>query len=373
MRAGAGSPRATRRVRVLLRIDDPDEEVDALDEPVGLGAMEPLDGVEVGKVDEDKPVELPVLRAPMAPRNPEPVEAVDRRARPRPTPTRSRLWSGGGARPALAPRPASAVEERRLARPGGPWRARRRLPRGRSPSRSPARSTTRLAPRRLCPHQLLPSASSTARASALEPPVELAAQRAAWIARTPREASDALSPGQSRRPARGIAPRPPARSRSARSSRSSRARAARVLTAWSPKIASSTFWPRPRCRPRRRAPRPSPRRCGRTRRHDRDAGPVDTQRREPGRRPLGLPSRSTSSNTNACQARTSSSVRASAPATRGRTRRRRAARARARFPATLALRVPPARSAAARTTTSTRSSTATRNSSSAAGFPVTCS
>ena len=47
-----------RRVRVLLRLDHPDEEVGELDDPVHLEAVRGLDGVEVGQVEEDEAVRV---------------------------------------------------------------------------------------------------------------------------------------------------------------------------------------------------------------------------------------------------------------------------------------------------------------------------
>ncbi|MCP9949685.1 hypothetical protein LUX33_15625 [Actinomadura madurae] len=49
-----------RRVRVLLRVDHPDEQVGDRDEPVDLGAVHRLDGVVVGQVDEDEALQAGV-------------------------------------------------------------------------------------------------------------------------------------------------------------------------------------------------------------------------------------------------------------------------------------------------------------------------
>ena len=52
-----------RGVRVLLRLDDPDEEVGELDDPVHLEPVRGLDGVEVGQVEKDEAVQA-VSRRP---------------------------------------------------------------------------------------------------------------------------------------------------------------------------------------------------------------------------------------------------------------------------------------------------------------------
>jgi hypothetical protein len=47
-----------RLVRVLLRIDDPDEQVNELDEAIDLEPVVELGGVVIGQVEQDQAVEL---------------------------------------------------------------------------------------------------------------------------------------------------------------------------------------------------------------------------------------------------------------------------------------------------------------------------
>ncbi len=115
-------------VGVLLRVGHPHEEVDELEDPLGLGAVPDLGGVEVGQVEQDQPVEGAELGAELGTRStvggdvvagadPEPVEEVAHRFV---TPDR-----GGGGRGGRAPDadlgdgiPDERVEERGLAAAG---------------------------------------------------------------------------------------------------------------------------------------------------------------------------------------------------------------------------------------------------------------
>ena len=62
-----------RGVCVLLRLDDPDEEVGELDDPVHLEPVRGLDGVEVGQVEKHQAAQSARVQA-MTPLDLEPVE-----------------------------------------------------------------------------------------------------------------------------------------------------------------------------------------------------------------------------------------------------------------------------------------------------------
>ena len=102
-------------VRVLLRLDDPDEEVGELDDPVHLEPVRGLDGVEVGQIEKDESAQARLVD-PVAPSDLEPVEQRVRTVPPDWPP------APRGRRPATADRcelgPAQGVEEQRLARAG---------------------------------------------------------------------------------------------------------------------------------------------------------------------------------------------------------------------------------------------------------------
>ena len=70
-----------RRVGVLLRVDDPDDEVGEADDAVDLEAVRRLDRVEVRQVEQHEPVEVAGVQA-VSPRHLEPVE--ERVGRPSP-------------------------------------------------------------------------------------------------------------------------------------------------------------------------------------------------------------------------------------------------------------------------------------------------
>jgi hypothetical protein len=102
-------------VGVLLRVDDPDEQVDEVEQPFDLEAMRGLDGVEVRQVQEHQARELAVTdRVP--PRDPEPVEQRS----PSPAPHGGRRSRGGRAAAARGRELGAGerVEERRLPRSG---------------------------------------------------------------------------------------------------------------------------------------------------------------------------------------------------------------------------------------------------------------
>ena len=107
-----------RRVGILLRLYDPDEEIGELDHPVDLESVRGLDGIEVRQVEEDETLQ-PVAADPMTSPDLQPVEqrvgavaapdgTLDLRGR-RTAPT-------DGGRLASAQR----VEEEGLPRPGRP-------------------------------------------------------------------------------------------------------------------------------------------------------------------------------------------------------------------------------------------------------------
>ena len=101
-----------RGVRVLLRLDDPENEVGERDDPLGLDAVRRLDRVEVGQVEQDEPAEAVGVHL-VSPSDLEPVEERVRTAAP------DRRLAGRGRRPPPADRrklgPREHVEERRLA------------------------------------------------------------------------------------------------------------------------------------------------------------------------------------------------------------------------------------------------------------------
>ncbi len=120
-------------VGVLLRVGDPDEEVDELEDPLRLDPVLRLAGVHVREVEEDEPVEaadvLPgsVALDEVAGADAEPVEELaGRLAAP------DRRGGGRGRRPAHPdPRDLGAderVEERRLAAAGGAGEGHDRVP-----------------------------------------------------------------------------------------------------------------------------------------------------------------------------------------------------------------------------------------------------
>ena len=104
-----------RGVGVLLRVDDPHEQVGERDDAVGLAAVRGLDGVEVGQVEEHEPGRAPAVPAVAAGHR----EPVEQRAG---AVTPHRRGGGRRRRPADARRhevrAGERVEERRLAGAG---------------------------------------------------------------------------------------------------------------------------------------------------------------------------------------------------------------------------------------------------------------
>ena len=86
-----------RGVRVLLRLDDPEDEVRERDDPLRLEAVRGLDGVEVGEVEEDEPAEAVRRRRGGGGRS-RASRAARRLPPPRPPPVRPRSWAGVGRR-----------------------------------------------------------------------------------------------------------------------------------------------------------------------------------------------------------------------------------------------------------------------------------
>ena len=128
-------------VRVLLGLDDPDDEVGELDDPVDLEPVRGLDGVEVRQVEEHQSVQRTVLEA-VAPTDLEPVQQRIHAVAPR------RRLALGRRRPAPPDRrelgSGERIEEQRLPDAGRPCqrddgRSRRRGRVALPPSRHGAR------------------------------------------------------------------------------------------------------------------------------------------------------------------------------------------------------------------------------------------
>ena len=217
-----------RGVGVLLRVDDPDEQVDQLDEPVDLerGGAASTES-KSGQVEQHEAVgRAAVERVPRAARR------ASRAAASAPSPQTAAVAVDGRrpphARAATSSPPGERVEQRRLARAGRARRARRRWPRARG------RAARRRARRRRAP----PSTALGVQAAvgeldglgerAASRSVERAAHRARSTRRAARRAGArarsavrarrgpssaskrAASRGEQRRDARAAGPRGPA-------------------------------------------------------------------------------------------------------------------------------------------------------------------
>ena len=358
-----------RGVGVLLRLDHPEDEVGEGDDALGLEPVRRLDRVEVRQVEQDEPVE-PVLVDAVAAPDLEPVEERVGAVAP------DRRLPGRRRRPPPADRgqlgPGEDVEELRLADAGRPG------------ERDDGRLEAEPEPRA----GLRDDGACRVDVGVVEPALGqlggLPERGEAVVElRRSRGAADRVDGRVQPREGVGLgrrlvehgveARRLLARSRSTRSTRSSRARAASVRTAWSPKIASSTFWPTADVPPATTTSPPvRPPVCAKTASITVRPAPLTPSEASRAVVRFDAPSSRTRSKTTPCQARTSSSAAASRPgdarSSSGRVGEQRPARnplaPGARRPLGGAL-------GGVRTTASTRCSTATFSSASAAGEPVT--
>ena len=249
-----------RGVRVLLRVHDPHHEVGERDHAVHLEAVLAHDRVEVGQVEQHEPVELLAAmrwrrgtssqsssassdRAPDG-------RARGRRRRPA-VAGRGELGAGEGVEQRRLPRAGRAgqgdhggLDAQPEALAGAPHDGLARRPRRRR--RAARGQLRRLRERRQAAVERAVGRPPAARRGARRaPPRPLTAPPRRARSASRRRASRGASAGRARagRAARGSGRPPPAISRSTRSISRSRARAASERTAWSPKMASSTFWP----------------------------------------------------------------------------------------------------------------------------------
>ena len=179
-----------RGVGVLLRVDDPHEQVGERDDAVGLAAVRGLDGVEVGQVEEHEPGRARAVPA-VAAGHARASRAARRRRHPTPPRWRS-TSSAGGRSSATRSAPASALKSVDLPAPVGPASA-TTVASSPSPSRSPARRATALAASTSSASRR-PSASVGGAPERLEPGLEGAhrARRTASAVRRTSAAAAAL-------------------------------------------------------------------------------------------------------------------------------------------------------------------------------------
>ena len=151
-----------RSVRVLLRLDHPDDEVGERHDPVDLEPVRGLDGVEVGKVQEQQ-----AARAPVVTWWRRPISSQSRSESP-PSP-QTAAWPSdvvGRRRPTVARSvPERVLNSRDLPTPVGPASATTVVSMSR-PSRAPAFSVT-ASSLSTAPGSSRPSATCTASASAV--------------------------------------------------------------------------------------------------------------------------------------------------------------------------------------------------------------
>ena len=224
-------------VRVLLRLDDPQDEIRECDHALRLRAMPGLDRVEVRQVEQHEAVEL--VRRQLVPFvDRQPAEQAVRAAAP------DRCARGARRRTPPADdgelRARDPVEQPRLADPGRPRECDDRMlePEPKALAGPLDHPAGALDQRVVEP----PARKLGGLAEREQPLLEVAlphAARSATVASCsrPKASADDAAASSS---ASNLAASPRSRP-STRSSRSSRARAARLRTAWSPKIASSTF------------------------------------------------------------------------------------------------------------------------------------
>ena len=262
-----------RRVGVLLRVEHPHHQVGHLDQPLDLEVVADLGGVVVGQVEQHQPLECrPASRPP---------SSIESRATwwrgGMPSQSSSSVarlgapGAGGGPRRGRASyadrgevEPGQGVERRGLAGAGragqrddgvvagqpqpGARPGRRRRPRRRPRRRRAARAPASTACSRPCEARVQRAPRPrTLRAPATSPlttrsgPWRTAGRRPGGPARAAARRSRSAAPRASSRSTKRC--RSWSISASTRRSRSSRALVASRRTAWSPKTASSSFWP----------------------------------------------------------------------------------------------------------------------------------